>query len=92
MLLLLGGVLKELLRNRSRGDPRGGEVVTLVAENADKLRREHLVEDGDYPLAIGTVRFGDRPTFDVGARARIVSMSVKNSRVWLPSPEDPLVR
>ena len=45
--LLLGGVLEELGRHRTRVDPSGHEVVALVAEDTDQLGGQGLVQDGD---------------------------------------------
>ncbi len=61
VLLLLVGVLEELLRDRLRVDARGHEVVPLVAEHADDLRRQRLVQDLDDRLAVGAVALGHRP-------------------------------
>ena len=65
--LLLGGVLEELGRHRARVDALGHVVVPLVAQHADQLGGQRLVEDGDDPGHIGPVGVGDRALLDVGA-------------------------
>ena len=47
--------------------PFGHVVVALVAQHADELGGERLVEYGDHALAVGAVGLGDRALVDVGA-------------------------
>src|SRR5579872_2667929 len=59
--LLLVGVLEELVGDRAGDEALGHEVVPLVAQHADELGREHVVEDVDDALAVRPVGVGDRP-------------------------------
>ena len=88
VLLLLRGVLEELGSRRGRVEPGCGEVVALVAQVADELRREHLVEHGDDPLAVGAVRLGDRAVVDVlaGLAAEGFDIAQVAHACTLPSP------
>src|SRR6185437_7296772 len=52
MLLLFTRMLLEFLLDRLRVDAGGHEVVELIAERADDLRGERLVENPDRLLAI----------------------------------------
>ena len=58
-------MLQELRGDRVGVDALGHEVVTLVAQHADDLRGQRLVEQLDHGLAVGPVSIGDRAFFDV---------------------------
>jgi hypothetical protein len=67
--LLLVRVLEELLGHRLGVDARGHVVVALVAEHADELGGERLVEQAQDGLAIAAIGLGDGALLDVAARA-----------------------
>ena len=53
--LLLVRVLEELLRDALGVEPARHEVVPLVAQHADELGRERLVQELEHGLAVGAV-------------------------------------
>ena len=61
------GVLS-FLRHGLGVDPGGHVVVALVAQDADDLGRERLVQDLDDGLAVRAIVLGDRALLDVPAR------------------------
>ena len=62
---LLVGVLQELRGHRPGVEALGHVVVPLVAQHADDLGGQRLVEHLDHPLAVGAVGVGDRALLDL---------------------------
>ncbi len=69
VLLFVLRVLEEFVTYGLRVNPRRHEVVKLVAQDADELRRQRLVEDGHRLVAIELVVLGHRAVGDVLASA-----------------------
>ena len=67
--LLLVRVLEELRGHGLGVDPLGHEVVALVAQHADDLGGQRLVEQLHHRLAVRLVALGHRAVLDVLARA-----------------------
>src|SRR5437879_3769768 len=68
MLLLLAGMDEEFGLHRLRVDALGHIMVALVAQDADQLGRQRLVQHLDYLLAVALVAGGDRAVLDAAAR------------------------
>jgi hypothetical protein len=66
--LLLVRVLEELRGHRLGVDALGHEVVPLVAQHADDLGGQGLVEQADDGVAVRLVALGDGAVLDVLAR------------------------
>src|SRR5450631_2294185 len=69
MLLLLARVLQKLVRDRAGVDALGHEIMALVTQHADNLRRQRFVEKLDRGFGIAAVARGHRAFLDVLARA-----------------------
>ena len=81
MLLLLIGMLEELGLDRIREDAVDGVVMPLVAQNADDLGRQHLVQHLDHLLAVGGVARGDGAIGDVLPGALLNLLHIGNERL-----------
>ena len=68
--LLLVRVLEELVGHGLGVNARGHEVVALVAQHADDLGRQRLVENAHDRVAVRPIALGDRALLDVPARPR----------------------
>ena len=69
--------------------PLRHEVVPLVAQDADDLGGERLVEELDHGLAVGPVARGDRALLDVLARACAERLDVGEERLGHAVPSLP---
>ena len=69
MLLLFAGMLEEFFLDGIGVEPACHEIMALVAQHADKLRRQRLVQHLDHLLAVGLVGAGDGALLDMLARA-----------------------
>lgn len=65
VVLLLGGMQQELLRNRLGVEALGRVVVLLVAQDADQLGGQCCVEHRDDPIEVGAVGGGNRALLDL---------------------------
>ncbi len=65
MLLFLLGVFQELLGRHFGADALGAIVVALVAQGADNLGGQGLVENLYHIIPIGLVALGDSPLLNV---------------------------
>ncbi len=65
VFLLLIGVLEELGGGDAGFQPGRHVVVTLVAQVADQLGGQRLVQQVDHHLAVGGIALGDRAVLDV---------------------------
>ena len=83
MALLLVRVLQELLRDRLGMDAVRHEIVAFVAEHADDLGREGLVQDPHDDLGVGAVALGNGAALDVLARAAADRLDVGQKRLLL---------
>ncbi len=81
VLLLLVRVLEKLGRDALRMNTARHVVVTLIAQNADKLGRERLVEQLDHRVAVGAVAFRHRAAFYMLARALAQRLDVAKKRL-----------
>jgi len=81
--LLLVGVLQKFLRDRLRVDSAGHEVVPAIAQRADDLGRQRLVQHADHRLAIAAVPFGHRAVQDVLAGAAADLFDIGQERLLL---------
>jgi hypothetical protein len=66
VFLLLPGVLEELGLGRAVAGAADGVVVTLVAQCADQLGGQRVVQHGDHRFAVGLVAYGDGAVVEVG--------------------------
>ena len=82
VLLFLVCMLQELGLDRVCRDTLGHEVVPLVAEYADDLRRQRLVEELEYRLAVRRVAGRDRAFHDVLAGAPPEHHDVRQERLF----------
>jgi hypothetical protein len=65
--LLVVGVLLQLGGDGGAVHALGHEVVTLVAQHADQLGGQHLVEDVQHAGQVGAIGLGDRSLIEVDA-------------------------
>ncbi|MNH28058.1 hypothetical protein D3C78_654160 [compost metagenome] len=65
MLQLLGGVLEEFVSCDTGLDPAGHVVVALVAQGADPLGGQRLVEQAQDFFPVGAVAFGHGALLDM---------------------------
>ena len=70
--------------NRLCVNPFGHEVVTFIAERADDLGGQRLVEELDDHIRVASISLGYRSLLDVLARALAQSLDVGEERpVWI---------
>src|SRR5262249_25677316 len=72
--------------HRFRMDTARHEVVTLVAQHADELGGEHLVEHRDDALAVGLVALGYRALLHMLARVIPDPLDVRNKLAHRHTP------
>jgi hypothetical protein len=81
VVLLLVGVREELGLHPLRVDPGRGEIVLAIAQRADDLGRQRLVEELHRELAVDLIAGGDRALFDVLARSPTELFDVSQKRL-----------
>ena len=77
--LLFVGVLQEFCRHTLSVDSRSHKIMALIAEYANDLSRQRIVQDFDHSLPVGGITFGYRTPLDVlaGALAKRLDVSQK---------------
>src|SRR5471030_110998 len=85
VLLLFAGVLRELVGHRLRVDARGHVVMALVAQHADDLGRQRVVQQLDGGVDVAAVGLGDGTLLDVFARPALDLFDVGEERrgLWI---------
>src|SRR6266545_753797 len=81
MALLLVRVLEKLLRHGLSVDAGRRVVVAALAQHADNLRRQRLVEEAEHRLPVCPVALGDGTGLDVLTRASADLHDVREERL-----------